>query len=672
MSDVRRVLHVLNYGWPHIDGYTVRSSGLITAQKKYLGLDVVVAVSPFTPFAQTRDESFATPAWHRDSQIAARRYGAPQHRGFERPGIGFSPRTNAEFRAELRSIVRRLEPDLLHVHHPHFVGSTAVSIAREFSLPCVYELRCFNGDYDLGEDHPYLRLRGRHYNRLELAVCRRADAVVTISKGLGERIVAGGVDRRRMFVVRNSVDTDLFSSPARVESRSGTLQIGYACTFSPMEGLDTLVEAVAALAPTLRAKLKLTLAGSGADYSRIKALVQKRNLEQTIALPGFVDFGEMPAFYRSLDLFVVPRRPSPVAMATTPLKPLEARASGLPMLVSDLPALRELLGQEATDVQYVKPDRNGLAAGLAQFIDAPWPGSASFDESRSWKQEVERYREVYASASKHAAVRPPKASATGRWRKSAEQRTKKILRIAIDNGWAGLKPLNRHVVICGFPRTGSTLLQLMIESCVDDVKTFDGEVEALWAAPWALRNHTHMLTKFPRDIGQVTAIREYYRHHTGAAQFVLMLRDPRAVLTSMHKAYPSDQGYYVSFERWQAIFERFRRIARDSDVAVVRYEDLVRDPDTVGTTLAETVGWNMRRPFAQYELYLDQKAHARDSMTEGALGGLRAVEASRISGWRQPQHLPRLRAMLEAIPDMPAHLIELGYEQDERWIDELP
>ena len=39
-APVARVLHVLNYGWPHIDGYTVRSSGLITAQAQHLGLEL--------------------------------------------------------------------------------------------------------------------------------------------------------------------------------------------------------------------------------------------------------------------------------------------------------------------------------------------------------------------------------------------------------------------------------------------------------------------------------------------------------------------------------------------------------------------------------------------------------------------------------------------------------
>jgi hypothetical protein len=47
-----------------------------------------------------------------------------------------------------------------------------------------------------------------------------------------------------------------------------------------------------------------------------------------------------------------------------------------------------------------------------------------------------------------------------------------VFRKTVDAGLPGLTPLQKHVVVCGFPRTGSTLLQLMVEACVEDVLTF--------------------------------------------------------------------------------------------------------------------------------------------------------------------------------------------------------
>ncbi|WP_123659003.1 glycosyltransferase [Salinisphaera japonica] len=672
-APVQRVLHVLNYGWPHIDGYTVRSSGLITAQAQHLGLDVTVATSPFAPLTRAADRQFQTEAWHPGAQIHAARHRSDDDRvaeikRFERPGIGLAPATQREFRAELASIVRRLSPDLIHVHHPHYVASVAIDVARAFDLPCVYELRCFNGDYDLGLASRYANLRGQLFNRHEAAVCRAADAVVTISDGLAGRIINTGVARERVFVVRNSVDTQRFSSGSR-PSPYGTsrVRMGYACTFSPMEGLDLLVDAAANLSPQLRNRLEIVIAGDGADRERIEARIAERGLEATVKLPGFIPYGDMPDFYRGLDLFVVPRRDTPVAAATTPLKPLEARAAGVPMLVSDLPALRELLGDNAPDVRFVSPQAEALGRALAGFMHEPWSGASVGDHERSWSREVMRYRTVYATAQ---AIKSPNADRTTRIERAnttLRRVGRRAARRVVDSPLPGTTPLACHAVVCGFPRTGSTMLQMMIAAAVPDVRVFDGEIEAVWAARHALRNHRWMLTKNPRDIDTIDAVREFYSRRSAKAHFVVMLRDPRAVLTSKHAAYPSSRGYYVSFERWRRIYRRFRALAAAKDITTLRYEDLVVAPDRIQAQLEADIGWGRRAEFADYDRAVQKQALARDSMTEGALGGLRAVESSRIEQWRRSEHAPRIRAMLEAIPQMPDYLIELGYETDDAW-----
>ncbi|WP_423823482.1 glycosyltransferase [Salinisphaera sp. SPP-AMP-43] len=676
---VQRVLHVVNYGWPYIDGYTVRSSGLITAQQRHLGLEVAVAVSPFVPLTGAQDPDFDTSAWHQDAQIEARRYGETSGIGaslrrLERPGLRLAPATRREFRDELTSIVRRLAPDVIHAHHPHYVGAVALEVARDFGLPCVYELRCFNGDYDLGRRDPYARLRGRLFNRHEARLCQAADAVVTISDGLARRIVANGAAAAQVHVVRNSFDGDRFaiaSSPRDDSALRPVRRIGYACTFAEMEGLDLLVDAVAALPEDLRDRLKVVLAGDGADYERIATRVAERGLRETIELPGFVPYSEMPEFYANLDLFVIPRRPSPVTTDTTPLKPLEARAAGIPLLASDLPALKELLGPDAEDVAYVTPDAESFASALSDFLTHPWAGISQADDSRSWKNEVERYRAVYAGVASQAS----RASAASPQRlpvlETATRSSRRLLRRAVDTGAPGLTPLDTHVVICGFPRTGSTLLQLMIEACVADVRTFDGELEGLWAARYAVRNHHYMVSKYPRDITAIDALRAHYRERTGQVHFVVMLRDPRAILTSAHQAYPSSQGYYVDFERWQTIYEHVRALDTGPDVTFIRYEDLVTDPDRVQAALAEAIGWQDKHEFSRYDDRVRATGRSRDSMTEGALGGLRAVERGRSSPWLDPEHTERMQAMLESIPEMPEYLIELGYEPNRVWVNDF-
>ena len=404
-----RVLHVLNYAWPVIDGYTVRSIGLISAQKRHLGLAVDIAVSPFAPFTTAADPSFRTAEWGPEHQVnLGRQPGVPSR--WERPGIGLSPTTSARFRHELADLVVGLRPDLIHAHHPHYIGSAAMRVAKAHRLPFVYELRCINGDYDREASDPYRRLRGRWQNLLEHALCRQASAIVTISSGLKDRLVGAGAAPERVHIVRNSVDPGLFAPAEPLRERTDTLRVGYATTFETMENLEGVVRAAAIAAPKLVAmgrKLEMVLAGTGRDWTRIDALVRSLGLEALVELAGFVPYRAMPDFYRDLDLFLIPRKAAPVSQDTTPLKPLEAMACGLPLLCSDLPAMRELLSGR-DDVRFVGSDPQALADGLLAFARTPWRGGGVLAE-RNWSSEIRRYEAIYAAA---MTAGPP------RWRPS--------------------------------------------------------------------------------------------------------------------------------------------------------------------------------------------------------------------------------------------------------------
>lgn len=124
-------------------------------------------------------------------------------------------------------------------------------------------------------------------------------------------------------------------------------------------------------------------------------------------------------------------------------------------------------------------------------------------------------------------------------RSTTARAARRLLLVAVDRGLFGLNPLQTHVVICGFPRSGSTLLHLMIRNSVRDVLTFSRERCALGNVQYELRNRHFMVTKRPDDLFRIQDIRNFYAHrHQASARFVVMLRDPRDVLVSKHARRP--------------------------------------------------------------------------------------------------------------------------------------
>ncbi|MFL5732750.1 MAG: glycosyltransferase family 4 protein [Chloroflexia bacterium] len=87
---------------------------------------------------------------------------------------------------------------------------------------------------------------------------------------------------------------------------------------------------------------RLTLVGGGSALEALRREVGRRGLARSISLPGPVSRGEVMERLRRASLFVFPS-----SFETFGVAPLEALAAGLPVVASDIPALRESLAEAA-------------------------------------------------------------------------------------------------------------------------------------------------------------------------------------------------------------------------------------------------------------------------------------------------------------------------------------
>jgi hypothetical protein len=232
----------------------------------------------------------------------------------------------------------------------------------------------------------------------------------------------------------------------------------------------------------------------------------------------------------------------------------------------------------------------------------------------------------------------------------------------IDRGWFGAMPLRTHVVMCGFPRSGTTLLQLMMETAYPRARSFHRERAAMAAVQntWPGR-HAVMMTKRPDDLFWLDEIRERYRGRRPKPLFILSIRDPRAVLTSVHV---KKTGYCVSPAKWRAAYEHMLYNLQFDDVVTVEYRDLVEQPLQVQERLATFIG---EQPDAPFDKYL---ASIPGDFDTTALNGVRPLDRTRLAPWRAPEHRERVQALLGELPELPDRLIEMGYESTTDWAGE--
>jgi glycosyltransferase involved in cell wall biosynthesis len=229
--------------------------------------------------------------------------------------------------------------------------------------------------------HPDTLSRGMrlYYRPLYAQALRRARVVFTVSEASRRDLAAAaGVPPGRIRVTPNGVDPLFFSGAAPSDaSRPYLLAVG---TLEPRKNLPALLDAFRRLRAGGR-DLELRLVGRQGWAERLR-------LDEAIAphvrLTGAVADAELASLYAGAACFVLPSRYEGFGL---PLA--EAMASGTPAVASDIPALRELGGD---DVVYAPPgDPPALAAAIALALDAG-PGaeriSRARDRARSYSWEA--------------------------------------------------------------------------------------------------------------------------------------------------------------------------------------------------------------------------------------------------------------------------------------------
>lgn len=191
---------------------------------------------------------------------------------------------------------------------------------------------------------------------------RRADAIVTISRGTAMRLhefwglSAAGVAPPAV--------SDRFVPQGQAEigrvRRSYGLDAPYflsVATWEPRKNLEALINAFLGLKrDRVLNNYKLALAGGrGWKDERLAALVSQAERSGVVPL-GYVPDDDLPALYSGATALAFPSLYEGFGMPV-----LEARACGTCVVTTDLPELREAGGDSAI---YISPSEGGIRAGL--------------------------------------------------------------------------------------------------------------------------------------------------------------------------------------------------------------------------------------------------------------------------------------------------------------------
>jgi glycosyltransferase involved in cell wall biosynthesis len=290
--------------------------------------------------------------------------------------------------------LRRERADLFHA--PHYVLPPLINCRSVVTIhDCIHLL--------FPQYLPGRLAYGYARTSLWLAT-HRSNRVLTVSETSKSDILRRfHIPADKVTVVYNAIDERLSEVPAEAEFERVRIRYQlrdpyalYAGNIKPHKNLERLIDAFDRLRhePGFEA-LKLVIIGDEISrYQGLRRAVHEHKLHKHVRFFGFVPVETLSVLYRLASVFVFPSLYEGFG-----LPPLEAMASGTPVVTSNVSSLPEVVGDAAVLVDPYDPD--SIADGMRRVLtDDDLRASLrqrGLERVReySWEQSVARIREVY-------------------------------------------------------------------------------------------------------------------------------------------------------------------------------------------------------------------------------------------------------------------------------------
>lgn len=362
--------------FPPAVGGVERHVAQLTRELRARGVQVEVATTDLQ-----RDEPFARlPPGEAPLEAGVRRHRAlpwgvaPHGLGIAAPG-------------QLADLLRT-ECDVVHAHAfgyaPTWFGRLA-SALREIPLVVTPHV-------DEGSGSSLSRAYARLVARGTLVGAARVIALTRLEAAYLERL---GVPRDRLRVLPNGIDLEEFRGVAPSPPHPGLRLLFVGRVYPRQKGLDTLVDALARLPPSLGAELRVVGEDWGARAG-LEARARRLGVLDRITFTGRVPRAELLTEYGRSDLVVVPSRFEPFGIVL-----LEAMAAGRPVVASRTGGIPEVVEEDRT-ARLVSPgDPVELSEALTALGEDPGRARALGEAGRervvrfSWPVLAPRFVELF-------------------------------------------------------------------------------------------------------------------------------------------------------------------------------------------------------------------------------------------------------------------------------------
>ena len=253
------------------------------------------------------------------------------------------------------------KPDVLIATSPQlFCGLAGVILKRMRHIPFILEVRDIWPESIVTVGAMTNQRIIRVLEMLERAMYRSADTIVTVGKGYRQRLIEKGVDEKKIQVVMNGVDQDIFS-PRKLDiclCESLGIKDKFVCSYIGTVGMACGLEIVVRAADVLKrrghANVHFLIVGDGAERRRIESNARAKGLTN-ITFTGRQPKEMIPAYFSVSNVCLVHLKRTDLFKTVMPSKIFEAAGMAKP-IINGVSGFAENFIKEAGAGEIIEPD----------------------------------------------------------------------------------------------------------------------------------------------------------------------------------------------------------------------------------------------------------------------------------------------------------------------------
>jgi 1,2-diacylglycerol 3-alpha-glucosyltransferase len=263
-----------------------------------------------------------------------------------------------------RRLLKKIDPDIIHIHSPIVMGNIAQIVAGGLRKPVIVTnhylpinlSRSLSSDPLFGK--PFMTVT---YSYL-VHFCNRCEYVTAPTMTALHLLYEHGL-RAPAQAISNGIDLKKFSPGERdkrlqhhfnlPQDRPLILSVN---RLSQEKRIDVLIDAVTKMTQDAH----IAIASTGPAEGDLRARVEELNLTDRVSFLGFIHEKDLAPLYRLADVFAIPSEAELQSLAT-----MEAMACGLPVVAADAYALPELVHHDINGFLF----QRGNSEEMAQYLD---------------------------------------------------------------------------------------------------------------------------------------------------------------------------------------------------------------------------------------------------------------------------------------------------------------